>query len=238
MRHSRQEMLDDFAKSTDLLKQKRVGIVGVGGLGGLCSLLLTGAGVGSLHISDSDEVSLSNLHRQILYREDDVGHSKTQSAMRELKALDKSTDIVCFEKITRDNFDSFARGCDLIMDLSDNMPTRLLLNELCLKQRIDFIHTSVGAYRGIMMGLLFSSQDFVDRYGCYQCMTGTVGNLELKGILGPAAAMMSSSCAMLALQMLNGNTDACGIMHLFDLKNFTVRKMELARDVNCTCCAG
>lgn len=236
MRYDRQELLDDFKNSTKLLHEKRVGIIGVGGLGGLCSLLLVGAGVTHLKISDSDDIALTNLHRQLLFREDDVGKLKTKITKEQLVSLDKSAYIECFLKITRDNFEDFAQDLDLILDLSDNIETRLLINELCLKHNKDFIHCSVGAYRGILMAYLYSDSKYVDKYGCYQCVCGDISPISVQGILGPCASIMSSNCAMLALQILNGNKEMAGNMYLYDLKQFKIQKMALIKDQGCTCC--
>ena len=236
MRYQRQEMLPDFNGVTALLHHKKVGIVGVGGLGGLCSYLLVGAGVLNLNIADGDTVSLSNLHRQILYREADIGKEKALCCKRELEALDSRVKVQTFSFINEDNFVAFAQNCDLILDLSDNVTTRLFISDACCRNRIDYIHAAVGGYQGILSAFWYSDPSFLKECGCYRCFSGLNADLKTQGILGPAAAMMSSAAAMLTLQVLKGNDSLKGYIQFFDLKNNAVRKMKLSKDSSCPVC--
>lgn len=237
MRYQRQEMLEDFKDSRSILQNKKVAIVGTGGLGGLFSLLLVGAGVINLKISDSDEVDISNLHRQILFKENDVGHSKTECVRRELLALDKKANIEVFKKINKDNFFDFAHDVDLVADLSDNIETRLLISNLCVQHKKDFLHTSVAAYTGLLMAMQYSKDAFIKEHGCYRCMTGDISSIEKSGITGPSASMMSAAAAQMALQMLLNKFEDSGFLYRFSLKDFKVQKLKLIADNNCPICS-
>ena len=236
MRYSRQELLEDFKDSTDLLAAKKVAVVGVGGLGGLCSYLLAGAGVLKLNIADGDVVSLSNLHRQVLYRMADIGKSKADICRQAILDLDGNAEVTVFPEINAANFDVFARDADLVLDLSDNAKTRIFISKACFKRRINYIHAAVGGYRGILCAFWYADPLFVEKFGCYRCFAGLLPDLKPQGILGPAASMMASAAAMLTLQILNGNDALKGYVQFFDLKNNEIKRMRLTKDVDCPVC--
>ena len=236
MRYSRQELLDDFKDSTASLAAKKVAVVGVGGLGGLCSYLLAGAGILKLNIADGDVVSLSNLHRQVLYRTTDIGKKKDDICRQAILDLDENAVVTVFPEINEANFADFAEGADLVLDLSDNAKTRMFISKVCFERKINYIHAAVGGYRGILSAFWYADPSFVEKYGCYRCFAGLLPDLKPQGILGPAASMMASAAAMLALQILNGNVALKGYVQFFDLKNNEIKKMRLTRDANCPVC--
>ncbi len=238
MRYARQELLPDFKGSSGLLASKKAAVVGVGGLGGLCTYLLAGAGVIKLNIADGDCVSLSNLHRQVLYRMHDIGHKKTEICKKAILELDDRAEVGVFPEINSGNFEEFAAGSDLVLDLSDNSATRMFISKACFARRINYIHAAVGGYRGILSAFWYADPEFIEKFGCYRCFAGLLPDLKPAGILGPAASMMASAAAMLALQVLNGNTDLKGYVQLFDLKNNTVKKLGLTKDRSCPVCGG
>lgn len=236
MRYARQEMLQDFKDSTSLLAKKKVAIVGVGGLGGLCSYLLAGAGILRLNIADGDTVSLSNLHRQVLYRMADIGKNKVDICKKAILDLDDKAEVTVFSEIDSGNFDEFARDADLVLDLSDNAATRMFISKACFERRINYIHAAVGGYRGILCAFWYADPVFVEKFGCYRCFAGLLPDLKPGGILGPAASMMASAAAMLALQVLNGNMSLKGYVQIFNLQNNEVKKIRLTKDPACPVC--
>ena len=237
-RYKRQQLIPDYRDIDNKLKNNRIAIVGCGGLGGLCSYLLVGAGALNLNIADGDTVDISNLHRQILYREKDFGEKKVNCCERELKALDSRADIKTFkEKITEDNFGIFSKDCRLVLDLSDNIETRLLLNALCLKNGIDLIHASVTAETALLAYFKFSDKDFVKQFGCYECLAGEDAQSVPKGITGPYAAAASSFAANLTMQVFADNLqDKLGKLYLFNLHSFSIKKYSLNKSPFCKCC--
>lgn len=237
-RYSRQCMLPEFADKQELLANKRVAIAGLGGLGGLCSYLLVGAGILKLNIADSDVVELSNIHRQILFNQHNVGTSKLDCTISELKSLDERVQINSFAYVDEFNFNEFSQDCDLVLDLTDNLESRRKLSRLCCQNAIDLVHTSVAAFNGIMMALPYSNMEFLQKYGCYECMVGQDQSLSTQGITGPAAAMMASACAQLVLLLLTDNYQEVGTVYLYDLKNFNIKRARLSPDENCPVCGG
>lgn len=149
-RYSRQTMLPEIGKEGQRrLRDARVLIVGVGGLGSPVALYLAGAGVGTIVLADPDTVSVSNLQRQVLYSEDEVGLSKVQCAARRLKALNGGIDVVTVpEGLTAENGVSLVAGVDLVLDCTDNYPVRYLIDDLCNAGRRPWIHAAIGAFTG------------------------------------------------------------------------------------------
>lgn len=137
------------------LKSARVLVAGAGGLGTVISLYLAAAGVGHLRIVDCDVVEPSNLNRQILHWNDDIGRQKTASVEEKLAALNP---LICIEpihgRIAEENIDEMTRGCDLIVDAMDNFPTRYLLNRAAVQGGIPFIHGAVRGFFGQVTTIL------------------------------------------------------------------------------------
>lgn len=149
-RYQRQLALDDFSsKDQVLLKDSKVLIVGAGGLGSPIIAYLAAAGVGELRIADEDSVSLSNLQRQVLFREEDLGKNKAAIAVREAKRLNsKIAAIPIVQRIAPENVASYAEGCDLLIDACDNYTTRYLLDETSALLQIPYLYGAVEYYVG------------------------------------------------------------------------------------------
>ena len=239
MRYERQRSIEAYQHLDEILGEQRLGIVGAGGLGGLCAYLLLGAGAIKLTIADCDRVDVSNLHRQVLYSEADLGKSKVLCAKTRLLSLNHQAQITAFEeRINAANFKDFAKDCRLILDLSDNVETRLLINRLCLENRLDYVHASVGAHQALMAYFKFSDEDFIRKYGCYECLCGNDAAPLKKGIPGPFAATVSAFAANLVMQSFtNELQDKLGFLYLFDLKDFSIKKLKLSRSLKCSCCS-
>ncbi len=237
-RYARQQMIPEYQDLDKRLKQNRIAIVGSGGLGGLCSYLLVGAGALNINIADYDTIDETNLHRQILYREKDIGETKINCCKRELVELDKRANINTFaEKITKANFQKFTEGCRLVLDLSDNIETRLSLNSLCFANRIDLIHASVSAETALLAYFKFSDSKFIDEYGCYECLAGENATTAKKGITGPFASAVSAFVANLTMQVFTDRiTEKLGKIYLFDLNRFSIKSFSLKKSPLCKCC--
>ena len=140
------------------LREARVLIVGVGGLGSPAALYLAGAGVGTLGLVDDDVVSLSNLHRQVLYSEAEVGESKALCAARRLKALnsDVKTEPIPL-RLTAENAQSIIGRYDLVVDGCDNFATRFLISDACRALRIPYIYGAIGGLEGQVAVLCHSA---------------------------------------------------------------------------------
>ena len=149
-RYARQTMLPEIGEQGQRrLSEASVLIVGIGGLGSAAALYLTGAGVGRIGLADADMVSKSNLQRQVLYTERQIGMPKSAAARERLAALSSHTAFECRpEGITPENARPILDGYDLILDCCDNFPTRYLLDDLCAACRKPWVHGSIGEFYG------------------------------------------------------------------------------------------
>jgi adenylyltransferase/sulfurtransferase len=165
-RYDRQILIKEIGEEgQEKLKRARVLVAGAGGLGSPICLYLAAAGVGALRLVDGDEVALSNLNRQILHGERDIGRFKVHSARDKLGGMNATLKIEALETtITEDNLDGLLDGCELIVDALDNMPTRYLLNQAAIRHRIPFFHGAVSGFEGRAMTVL------PGRTACLRCM--------------------------------------------------------------------
>lgn len=243
-RYARQELLPEFAESRGRLAGARVGIAGCGGLGGLCAYLLAAAGVGTLHLSDSDVVSLSNLHRQVMYDASMIGRSKALCLQERIRALNAGIRVRTFAALTAENFAPFAADLDLLLLLTDSHRSRVLLSSLALRQHLDVIACAVTGFTGLTAAFFYSRPEFVRQYGCYSCLIGPQearpgsGESRPEGISGPAAAQMAAAAAGEALAVLTGSMppEHYGQLQLFDLKRQQTRNFKLKRSAGCREC--
>ena len=150
VRYNRQLIIPDFGEEgQNKLKNAHVVIVGIGGLGCAAAIYLTAAGVGHISIVDFDIVELSDLNRQILYWEEDIGEKKVIVAQRKLSKLNSSVQITpVFTKVTEDNVLSVINGAQVVLDGTDNVATRLILNSACVKLKIPYIYGGVSRLTG------------------------------------------------------------------------------------------
>ena len=155
-RYNRQIVIEEFGlEGQEKLKQAKVFIAGAGGLGSPISMYLTTAGVGTIRIVDNDSVELSNLNRQILHWDKDIGKKKVVSASDKLRQLNKDVQIEAIEEmITEANVSQLVADSDLIVDAMDNLPTRYLLNKTAIEKDIPFFHGAVHGLEGRAMTII------------------------------------------------------------------------------------
>lgn len=238
-RYQRQESLEGYEHSVSCFQGKSVGLIGVGGLGGLCSLLLSNAGVGCLRLADGDQVAWHNLHRQLLFTEDDAsaGTIKAEGAYRELKKRNHHTKLELLkERVTEKNFTSFAAGLDLILDVSDDAQSRARIARLALEQGKDLLSGAVSGYTALIALFLFAQSDFVSQYGCYHCLTQGADINTKVGITGPIAASASTLVAHITLEHLLGHKPIYGKLLRYDFKRLMMQHLRLTPDPKCPHC--
>ncbi len=149
-RYSRQILWPSFGEEGQRkLKGAHVVVAGVGGLGSTASMLLAAAGVGRITIIDCDKVELSNLNRQLLHWDEDIGRMKVESALRKLQRLNPTVQFKAFEeRITEENVFELLNGAQLVVDAMDNMATRFVLNKACIELGIPFVHGGIYGFMG------------------------------------------------------------------------------------------
>ena len=155
-RYDRQIIVRGFGvEGQEKLKKARVFIAGAGGLGSAAATYLTAAGVGVIRLVDHDRVELSNLNRQVLHWDEDIGRSKVASAAEKLNQLNRGVEIEAIEEmITEANVSQLVAGFDLIVDAMDNLPTRYLLNKVAIEKNIPFFHGAVHGFEGRAMTII------------------------------------------------------------------------------------
>ncbi len=150
IRYSRQTVLRDFgAEGQKKLKQAKVLVVGAGGLGVPVLTYLNAMGVGTIGIVDNDEISLSNLHRQVLYNETEIGKAKVKIAIEKLSAQNSGTNLIGYETFLGvDNALEIIQAFDLVVDATDNFPTRYLINDACILLNKPFVYGALHSFEG------------------------------------------------------------------------------------------
>ncbi len=165
-RYDRQIMIHEIGKEgQEKLKSATVFIAGAGGLGSSISIYLAAAGVGTIRIVDHDTIELSNLNRQILHWNKDIGSKKACSAQNKLQTLNPDIEIQGGdETITEENISRLAAGSDLIIDAMDNFPTRYILNKYAVDNSIPFFHGAVKGFEGRVMTVI------PGKSACFRCL--------------------------------------------------------------------
>lgn len=149
-RYNRQTMLPEIgAAGQEKIRRAKVLLVGVGGLGSPIALYLTGAGIGTLGLVDDDVVDRSNLQRQVLYAEDELGLSKAEQARQRLERLNSEVHIQTYPyRLTAENADSLIAPYDLVIDGCDNFATRYLINDACVRLGKIYVYGSIRVFDG------------------------------------------------------------------------------------------
>jgi len=155
-RYDRQMMIKGFGEEGQTkLKQGKVFIAGAGGLGSVTTTYLAAAGVGTIRVVDHDKVELSNLNRQILHWDEDIGKKKVASAAEKLTRLNPRVQVEAIEEvITKANISQLVAGFDLIVDAMDNLPARYLLNKVAIERNVPFFHGAVHGFEGRAMTII------------------------------------------------------------------------------------
>lgn len=212
------------------MKDARVLVVGVGGLGCPAALALARAGVGTLGLADDDVVDLTNLHRQILFTDADVGASKVAVAATRL-------DVEVVQHATRllpHNALELVRAYDLVVEGSDNFATKFLTADACRIARRPVVHAAAVRWHGTALAV------GADARPCYRCLFEDVPledapNCAEAGVIGPVVGVVGAAQADLALSLLAGD-DVAGELFTFDGKTLSHRRRRIARRAGCRLC--
>lgn len=219
------------------LLDARVLIVGLGGLGAPVALYLAAAGVGTLGLLDDDRVSLSNLQRQVLYTQDDVGQPKVEAARRRLQAMNSDLRVILHPvRLTAANAEEIVQAYDVVVGGADNFPTRYLLSDACTllgKPLVD----------GSVLGFTGQVTTFLPGQGCYRCLfpspppPGAVPNCAEAGVLGAMVGQVGTLQAMEALKLVLGlGEPLSGRLLIFDALAGDVQEIHWSRDPHCPAC--
>ena len=239
-RYSRHLLLPELkAEGQRRIKAARVLCIGAGGLGSPAALYLAAAGVGTIGLVDFDRVDISNLQRQLLYGTNDVGRQKLEAASERIRDINPNVEIVAHEcRFTSENAREVIAPYDVIVDGSDNFPTRYLSNDVCVFARKPNIYGSVFRFEG-------QASVFAPHLGgpCYRCLfpepppPGAAPSCAEAGVLGVLPGIIGLVQATEALKLIIGigETLVGRLMH-FDALKMKFREFKLRRDPECPVC--
>src|SRR5512133_36743 len=239
-RYSRQINLSQVGKEGQRrLKEARVLCIGAGGLGSPAALYLAAAGIGTLGIVDQDTVDLSNLHRQLLHGTNDVGREKTDSARARLLAINPTIVVETYTtRLSAGNAVELIRNYDIVVDGSDNLPTRYLSSDVCVWERKPNIYGSVHQFEG-------QASLFAPHLGgpCYRCLfpepppPEAIPSCAEAGVLGVVPGLVGIIQALEAIKLIVGQGDnLLGRLLHVDALTPRLREFNIRRDPNCPVC--
>ena len=238
-RYSRHLIMPEVGMEGQLkLKAARVLCIGAGGLGSPVALYLTAAGVGTIGIVDFDTVDHSNLQRQIIHGTPDVGRSKLESAKARLNALNPEVEVVTYEMaLSSQNALGLFTDYDMVVDGTDNFPTRYLVNDACVLTGKPNVYGSISRFEG--QATVFAAEDGP----CYRCMfpepppPGLVPSCAEGGVLGILPGVVGTLQATEAIKLILGVGESLvGRFLLFDALKMRFRELKVRQDPNCPVC--
>ena len=214
-------------------------VVGVGGLGAAAARELANRGIGRIGLVDGDRVELSNLHRQLLHGPGDVGRPKAEIASEALRALHPALEIEARTvRLDASNVETMIGGYDFVIDATDDVPTKFLLNDACVLAGKPFVYAGVAGTSGQLMTVLPGES------ACLRCLfpetpdEDEVGSCQAAGILGPLAALVGTFEAIEAVKYLSGDGElAADRLLTIDARSLRVREIPLRRSPGCPACA-
>jgi len=248
------ERLDRFARHIVLpeiggagqiaLAKKHLVLVGLGGIGSPALQYLAGAGIGKLTLVDDDRVDASNLQRQTLFNERDIGHGKAVIAKRWVTGFDPELDVqISDRRITLANAPDLVIGADLVLDGTDNFATRLAVSDACVAERVPLLSAAVGRFQG-QVGAFAGH---LAGEACYRCFVGDAFDAEdcdtcaEDGMLGAMAGWVATFAAMQAIRIVLDGVSTLGDadwgrVHLLDGLKPGMRSFAIAKDPACSAC--
>lgn len=239
-RYSRNILLPEVGGSgQEKLLSSKVFCVGVGGLGSPVALYLVAAGVGTIGIADADQVDISNLQRQVIHFTDDIGKPKTESAKEKLKRLNPDVNVIVYkEAITKKNIRDIIKDYDIVLDGSDNFPTRYLVNDACYFEKKTLISGAILQFEGqVSVFKPFAGGP------CYRCLypeippLGMIPSCQEAGILGAVAGIIGTIQAVEALkEILQIGRSLVGRLLVFNALNMSFADIKVKKDPNCPLC--
>ena len=213
--------------------ESKVLIVGMGGLGCPIAEFLTRAGVGSIGIIDSDNVDLSNIHRQSLYDTDDLKKSKVLAAKKKLKKINSKTKVSCYKiRLNKNNYNKIINKYDYIVDGSDNFETKFLINDFCKIKKKFLVTGAISKFDGHIFTFDFKKKNTPCIRSFFQenKISDDILNCEFEGILGTVAGIIGTIQANETLKkILDIGKDLNGHILILDLLNLNFRKVKLKK---------
>jgi len=237
LRYHRQVILSEIGEQgQERLKHARVFLAGLGGLGSVSALYLAAAGIGHLRVVDKDRVELGNLNRQLLHFTGDIGSTKAESAEGKLQELNPHCRVEAIhETITTENGNRLVGNAQIIVDGTDNVDTRRILNHISLKKRIPFVMGGVDGLTGMMTTFI------PGRTPCFECLFPEKPSTKgPPGVLGALPGIIGSIQALVSIKFLVGLTHGLLESRLLyvDGLSLNFKTIELGENSRCRVCRG
>ena len=233
-RYDRQMLLPAWgAEGQARLKSAKVVVAGVGGLGCPAAIYLAAAGVGDLVVLDKDAFELSNLNRQILGWQRDVGRPKAEAAAEKLRALNPEIVVKSLVvEITEENIHALIRDATVVVDALDNWRTRFIINEACVKQRLPLVHAGIFGLYGQIMTVI------PGKGPCLHCLhPETQEEVSLFPVLGATPGLFATLQVMEVIKLIVGfGKPLTGRLLLFDGENMEFTVVNIERRLDCSVC--
>ncbi|WP_394251469.1 molybdopterin-synthase adenylyltransferase MoeB [Vibrio profundi] len=241
LRYNRQIILKQFDfDGQEALKQSSILVLGAGGLGCASAQYLATAGVGKLTLIDDDVVELSNLQRQVLHTDGDIGRPKVESAAEALQSLNPHlvVDTVA-KRLNDEELGALVKSHSLVLDASDNVDTRNQLNRLCFASKTPLVSGAAIRMEGQVS--VFTYQD--ENAPCYQCLSALFGNAALScveaGVMAPVVGIIGATQALEAIKVIaNFGAPKSGKLLILDAMSLSWREMNLMKMPTCSVCQG
>jgi molybdopterin-synthase adenylyltransferase len=237
-RYSRQIMLEEIGfTGMEKLRKATVCVVGVGGIGNPVTTMLIAMGVGKLRIIDRDVIEISNLHRQHLYNEDDIGKVKVEVAAERLQKLNLTAKIEAIPiSVTRYNAESLVKGADIVIDALDSVDARYALNDACIKLKIPFIYAGALGMLGSVCTILPGES------ACLRCMFPELEEEDMptcstEGVHPSILYLVAGTQVSEAVKIITGQKPSLVDKLLYlDLNDLTMEKVQMLRQEACPSC--
>lgn len=232
-KYSRQLLLKEVGKKRqEKLGKSKVAIVGVGALGTVAAELLTRAGAGELILVDRDIIEESNLQRQALFTEKDVGKSKAKAAEEKLNAINSEIKIKPYAIHLNSENISLLKNADLILDCTDNLKTRFLINDFCRKNKINWIYASAIRTEGYVMPIF-------PKGPCLRCFLkeANLETCDTAGVLNTITTSIAALQVTLAIKMLMGEKVE-PLLYYYDIWKQRFRSLKIKQNPKCPTCNG
>ncbi len=239
MRYSRHIILPEVGgKGQSKIAKAKVFIVGAGGLGCPVGYYLAAAGVGTIALIDNDNVEISNLQRQIAHSMNTIGMPKVESARRTFEALNPDVKIVALQKrISKDDILDLIGDYDIVVDGSDNFPTRYLVNDACVMAGKPLVSGAILRFEGQVTTIVPGDGP------CYRCLfeepppPGLVPSCQEAGVLGVLPGVIGGLQATEVLKLILGKGDVLkGELLIYNALKTTFRKVKVPRNLSCPVC--
>ena len=238
LRYNRHVMVDKIGEEGQIkLASAHVLIIGLGGLGCPASQYLAASGVGRLSLMDNDHIELSNLQRQILFTQQDIGKAKVEIAKQRLEAINPLIQIDALPvSVLKANIQALLRSVTLVLDCTDSAETRHFINRACIQAKVKLVSASAIQGQGQVIGFDFSTTDSP----CYACLfpetAETARNCATSGVLSPLLGVMGSLQATEAIKLLMGKTEGLNRLTSFDAWGLNFKQFNISKNGNCRAC--